>query len=106
MAVTVMDYPASLPTRHQIIPVAVPAIAEDVVSENVYLQFAHFTNGGSASIDITISDKQGSPLEVFRVTVDPKAPVSWNPGHHRYCPGGINWVASGSGVVGYLVWSK
>lgn len=106
MAVTIQAHPSSLPTQQEIIPVAVPTSAEDVISESVYLEFMHLTNGGSATVDVTINDKQGTPLEVFRVTVDPKAPVSWNPGHRRYCPGGIRWSASAAGVIGYLKWSK
>lgn len=105
MAVTVMNLPSSLPGGYQIVPVAVPTVAEDVVAESVYLEYAHFSNPAASSITITIMDKQGTPLEVFRVEVSGNAPVSWEP-KRRYCPGGINWVASASGVVGYLQWSK
>lgn len=105
MAVTVIDFPSSLPTGQQTVPVEIPTVAEDVVSENVYLEYAHFTNGGSSSAVVTLKDKQGTPLEAFRVTCDPTAPVVW-PGGRRYCPGGINWVSSAAGVIGYLRWSK
>lgn len=105
MAVTVIDFPSSLPSGQQTVPIEVPTSPEDVVSESVYLEYAHFTNGGSASATVTVKDKQGTPLEVFRVPCDPTAPVSW-PAARRYCPGGINWVASAGGVIGYLRWSK
>jgi hypothetical protein len=105
LAVTVIDFPSSLPTGQQTVPVEIPTVAEDVVAENVYLEYAHFTNGGSSSAVVTVKDKQGTPLEVFRVTCDATAPVSWRP-ERRYCPGGINWVSSAAGVIGYLRWSK
>lgn len=105
MAVTVLEFPSSLPTSKQIVPVEIPTSPEDIVAENVYLEYVHLTKGTSGSAVVTINDKQGTPLEVFRTIVDSQAPISWQP-KRRYCPGGITWSASGTGVIGYVQWSK
>ncbi len=59
MAVSVLAFPSSLPGSHQIIPIAVPTSPEDVVSENVYLDFVQLSNPGAGTITITISGLPG-----------------------------------------------
>lgn len=106
MPVTVNNYPSALPYLQDIVPVAVPTSSEDVATEDVYLDYALFNaTSGTSSVTVTLTDKQGSPQEIFRIDVTDKGPVQVN-FQGRRCPGGLSWVASASGIVGYLRWRK
>lgn len=106
MPVSVIDYPTSLPTARQTLAGEVPTTNEDVMSEDVYLECAIFNVSGSTTSTITLSDKQGTAVQIFRVDVDAKAPVVLNPAKRIFFKGGLTWVASATGLNGYMVLSK
>lgn len=105
MAVTIKTYPSSLPTVQDINNDAVPTVAEDVVSEEVFLEYAEFNATSGNNAVVTLSDKQGTAVEIFRVEVTDKGPVKSDFAGRR-CPGGLTWVASATGITGYLKWRK
>ena len=89
-------------TPKDIVPVAVPTSAEDVSVGDLYLEELQFTNTSGAALTITVTDKQGSPLSILdTMSIDTKALYIMS-FHSRWCPGGLRWVASGSGIVGYV----
>ena len=105
MAVSIKTYPSSLPSVQDINNIAVPTSPEDVVSEEVFLEYAEFNATSGNNATVTLSDKQGSAIEIFRVEVNDKAPVKSDFAGRR-CPGGLTWVASATGITGYLRWRK
>lgn len=106
MPATLLDYPASLPTAQQTLAQQIPTVAEDAVTGDVYVDCAVFNVTGASALTVTLMDKQGSPVEVFRLEVDPKLPGTWNPAKRVFFKGGINWVASGAGLNGILILSR
>lgn len=83
-------------------PGLVPTVAADVVAQDAWLDVLTFTNTTTSAITVTVDDKQGtarSVLKDFDVPAKDTVVIALN---RRYCPSGINWVASATGLVGYV----
>lgn len=105
MAVTILNFPSSLPESWQILPQEIPTVAEDVIDESVYLEAVHLS-ATSGAATVTIADKQGSPIDVMKMEVSPLSPALFEPKQKRCCPGGFTWVASAAGIHAWVKWSK
>lgn len=85
-----------------LLPIEVPTVEDSpVTTTNLYLEMLHFVNPTTSDAIITVKDKQGTPLAV---AVAPTfAKEDWlREFKGRKCPGGISWVSSVAGVIGYL----
>jgi hypothetical protein len=86
-------------------PQYVPSTPEDVFTSDVQVTLVHLSNTSSNPVTVTITDKQGTPLDfVPGVSIDPNSDhIRIFPATGRFCPGGATWFASeGSAVVGYM----
>ncbi len=88
--------------------VAVPTSATAVVSTNVRLDRAQFTNTTAGALTITITDQStncgGSPCDLFK-TVSIAANTVYQIDFHGVpAPGGFKWSASNTGINGWVSW--
>jgi hypothetical protein len=84
-------------------PQSVPTVAADVFVGDCHILEIHLINTTSGAVTATINDKQGSPQPVIppTVSIPGNSDMIWE-FTGRYAPGGVNWVASGAGIVGYV----
>lgn len=107
MAVTVKNGSAEFGAPLYINPKLVPASAEDVFTNDVFLTLIHLSNKSAATVTVTITDKQSPSREVV-----PTVSIAANSDHlrvfpreegGRFCPNGVSWVASdGAAVTGFI----
>ena len=85
-------------------PALVPSSAEDVVTQSsgVYIDVITIVNPTGSSVDLTITDKQGTPRAILTVTIAANTTYvikMWG----YWAPGGVSWIAGTDNVlVGYM----
>lgn len=82
--------------------IAVGTSTEDVFATDIYLTFVRLTNTTAGDLTVTVADKAGTPVHLLSaVPLAAKTTfVIWL--DKSWMPGGVTWVASGAGVVGYM----
>lgn len=106
-AQTLYNYPKDPSVSWTIIPQAVPSSPADVVKVDVYVDQIHLANTTAGSLTCTINDKQASPIALTPGAVTVAANTLFViPLNGRWAPGGVNWVCSGSGVIGWMSGSR
>lgn len=81
---------------------AVPTSTGDAVTQTIWLDTMTLVNTTGAPVNVTIADKQGSPVTILpAVSIPANTLVVINFGGTRM-DSGFTWVASGSGVNGYF----
>lgn len=76
--------------------------AEVVFDRDVYVSFIQLTNTTGGALTVTVADRQGTPvhlLSAVSIAANTTFVIKMDP---RWCPGGVTWLASGSGVTGYM----
>ncbi len=85
--------------------VAIPfAAAGNVSSTNCELGQLTVTNTTSATITLTLADRQASPINIeYQINADPNAPfiLQWDP--PLPCSGGATWQAQSTGLQGCVL---
>lgn len=100
MSITLSGAPVEQLKPFHFTPKDVPITSEDIAVVDCYLEglwLAH--KGGASAVTVTVSDKQAPATIVASVTLA-KGEVMPITGL-RWCPGGLSWIASLAGVVGY-----
>lgn len=96
------DAPTNFTRFVETTPALIPTVAADVVAQDAWIEQVNFCNTTGADITVTVLDKQGTPraaLDTFVVPSRDAVVISFN---RRFMPGGINWVASATNLVGYI----
>ena len=91
-------------TRYQeTVPALIPATPESLWTADVWIEEITLTNASAAPVSVTIQDRQATPRAVLHeVPLDPGATYVIR-FVARYCPNGVQWVASTANtVVGYV----
>ena len=87
-------------------PIAVPTSPADIVTgSGIYLEAVYFVGGGSDSV-VTVSDKAGSPKSLYKDTISANSSQGGPVGGPWPAEGGISWVASASGVTGFIKYKR
>lgn len=84
------------------IAVAVGTSLEVISSVDVYVTFIQLTNTTAGELTVTVADRQGSPIALLSaVPIAAKTTyvIQLSP---RWCSSGVTWIASGSGITGYM----
>lgn len=99
------DLPSSYGTpQHSGNPALLTTAFVDVATVDVFLDSVSFTNNTGGSADVTVQDRQGTPLAVIRnMSIDSSTPTIVEL-FGRFCPGGFSWKASAANVV--VAWAK
>lgn len=96
------DSPSSKELMARNTLVAVPTVAADLSTTDTYIYGVVVSNTTAGALTITIKDKTGS-LQLF-----PAKSIAANDVQYFNFPvgipmlGGVNWIASGVGLVGYV----
>jgi hypothetical protein len=106
MAVSLVHYPYAEGRYNAVketVPGRIPSVSETLFSQDCWLQFVCLTNTHSVSVNVTVSDRQGTPLPVISAAPIAAGETLTIPFWDRLCPSGLMWLASVDGVViGYL----
>lgn len=95
---------AGLPNQVPTVTVQVPTVATDLFARTGQLFQISITNGSGSDRTITLLDKQPTPRAIMRTTTIPNGTtVCFNWAEGIVCTGGLNWVASGTGLEAQLV---
>lgn len=87
--------------------VTVPAVAADLTATTSMMWQIVICNTTAGAVTFTLKDKQATPrniLTAVSIAANTTYIVSWPEG--QYCEGGINWVASATGLEASVVGSK
>jgi hypothetical protein len=107
-AQTVYNYPTRANSSLQVLPQAIPTSAADVIVGDFYIDRLELRNTSAGALTCTVSDKQaGTPLNITPGAVSIAANTVYIfPYDGTWAPGGVRWVCSGTGVIGWLRGSK
>lgn len=79
---------------------AVPTDATDLCAKNAWIFQIVLSNTTTGTLTVTIADKADTPLNLINAyPVDPNLPIVIPFPEGVKMNGGINWVASGAGLV-------
>lgn len=106
-AQTLYNFPTEANKTWQILPQAVPTSAADAVVGDAYIDQLQLSNTTAGALTCTVNDKQASPLGITPGAISIAANTIYIiPLGGRWAPGGIRWVCSGAGVVGWMNGTK
>jgi hypothetical protein len=87
---------------------AVPTGATDLTTTDTRVYQIHFVNTTAGALTVTLKDKQSTPrnlLTAYSIPANSYAKLDWPEG--LFFSGGLNWIASGSGVeASVTAWYK
>lgn len=87
----------------QTTPGAVPTTATDLSSVNTYLTSIVLCNTSVSSVTVSFQTKQATPIVLFTAAIAPTSNnYVINYPHGLWFPGGVTWVATATGVNGYV----
>ena len=93
-----MDHPTNWRDTQESGSTALTTSSADVVAAECWLDEVYFVNGSASDVTVTVSDKAGSPVVLYKETIAANSTGGAKVGPWN-APGGISWIASATGVV-------
>ena len=75
-------------------------LSEDIFNGTGFLEEVSISNTTAAELTVSIKDKQGTPVSILVDSPVPENGLANFSFNKRYCPGGLQWKASATGLVG------
>lgn len=106
MAVTVRDAKIQFSRNYENLPCFVPTVAEDIETQDCWVESISLSHVSTGAVTVTISDKQGTPVKHLNVTMSDGDLIN-NVYTNRLFYGGINVVADvASKVTMHIRWKR